>query len=362
MTNKREFPYNTLPMLPPAVDLDTKEILRKTISANKALAELKGWAFSQSNPLLLLQSITLQEAKSSSEIENVVTTNDELYQAFATPSDKNIPPAAKEVLHYKEALWYGYQEIINGSPLTINKFVELFRIIKRRSDGIRNLPGTVLRNTYNEIVYTPPDNSDDIMRLMTNLEQYINIDFLDDRDPLIKLAIIHYQFECIHPFPDGNGRVGRIINVLYLVYQKLLDFPILYLSRYITQHKKEYYHALMGVTESSAWDSWIMYILDAIEVTARETLISTQNIYTAQENLFLLLKEKAPDLCSKEFVELLFEQPYCKISFLVDRGIAKPQTASKYLKRLCDLNILQLIKRGRENYYINKVLWDILTR
>lgn len=355
---KPNIPYNNLPLLPPNFDVESKAILKKAIRANAALAELRGWSFNQSNPLLLLQSIALQEAKSSSAIENVVTTNDEIYQALATPSDKKISPAAKEVMHYKEALWHGYKRLKDGYPLTINLFIDLFRIVKNRDDGIRTVPGTVLKNSYEEIVYTPPDNKDDILRLLSNLENYIHN--VEDVDPLIKLAVMHYQFECIHPFPDGNGRVGRIINVLYLIQENLLQFPILYLSNYIIEHKSEYYKALKAVTEQQDWATWILYILDAIETTSKRTLSLIQEIYLAQQETLDIIREKAPEICSKEFVELLFEQPYCKISFVIDHNIAKKQTASRYLKKLCDIGILEMIKKGRENYYINVKLWNIL--
>ena len=360
MPHQKDIPYNTLPTLPPICDLEQKEILKKAISANRALAELRGWSFNQANPLLLLQSIALQEAKSSNEIENIVTTNDELYQAFAAPFDKNISPAAKEVLHYKEAMWYGYNKLVDEYPLTINLFIELFRIVKQRDDGLRKLPGTVLRNSMNEVVYTPPDNPEDILRLLSNLEKYINTSD-DGIDPLIKLAVIHYQFECIHPFPDGNGRVGRIINVLYLIQEKLLSFPILYLSSYVINHKTAYYRALKGVTEDKDWRTWILYILDAVEQTSIETLRAIKGIHVAQSEMIDRIKTNAPKIYSKELIDLLFEQPYCKISFLVKRGIAKEQTASRYLKHLTELGELDMVKRGRENYYINKPLWGILT-
>lgn len=361
MVYDKNTPYNNLPLLPPKEELENKAILKKAISANKALAELRGWTFTQPNPLLLLQSITLQEAKASSAIENVVTTNDELYQALSAPQSANISPSAKEVMYYKEALWHGYKQIVDGYPLTINTFIDLFRIVKKRSDGIRKLPGTCLKNSFNEIVYTPPDNEHDTMRLLSNLEGYIN-DSLDDTDILVKLAIIHYQFECIHPFPDGNGRVGRIINVLYLVHQKLLSFPILYLSKYIIENKSEYYKALKNVTENRHWEPWIIYILSAIEETSINTLDIIRKIYIAQDEMCKTISEKAPQIYSKELVELLFEQPYCKIDFLVQKNIAKNQTASKYLKTLYELNILDLLVKGREKYYINKSLWNILTR
>ncbi len=358
MEHKYDVAYNNLPPLPPQKDLETKSVLKKAIQANSALAELRGWSFNQSNPLLLLQSLILQEAKSSSAIENIVTTNDEIYQALATPEDKKISPAAKEVMHYKEALWYGYQKLMEDFPLTINLFIELFLIVKQRQDGIRTLPGTVLRNSFGEIVYTPPDNKEDINRLLSNLECYINND--DETDPLVKMAVMHYQFECIHPFTDGNGRVGRILNVLYLIQEQLLSFPILYLSAYIIKNKSEYYKALNGVTENQDWERWILFILTAVEATSKNTLKAIKNIYYARMETSDLLKTKAPDIYSKELVDILFTQPYCKIKFLVDRGIAKKQTASKYLRRLCDLGILKMQKRGRDNYYINYRLWDIL--
>jgi len=358
--NNKDIPFNNLPPLPPSCDIESKAVLKKAIRANAALAELRGWSFNQSNPLLLLQAITLQEAKSSSAIENVVTTNDELYQALAAPEGVKISPSAKEVMHYKEALWHGYQKLKDDYPLTINLFIDLFRIVKQRADGIRSVPGTVLKNSFGEVVYTPPDNKDDILRLLSNLERYINTDG-DDVDPLIKLAVMHYQFECIHPFPDGNGRVGRIINVLYLIQEKLLTFPILYLSDYIIQNKPAYYHALKSVTEQGAWEPWILYILDAVEQTSKSTLSTIQRIYIAQEDTFVFVKKNAPDICSKELIELIFEQPYCKINFLVDRGICKTQTASRYLKKLCDIGVLELVKKGREKYFINIKLWNILT-
>lgn len=358
MTHQKDIPYNTLPMLPPSCDLEQKEILKKAISANRALAELRGWSFNQANPLLLLQSIALQEAKSSNEIENIVTTNDELYQAFAAPFDKNISSAAKEVLHYKEATWYGYNKLVDEYPLTINLFIDLFRIVKQRDDGLRKLPGTVLLNSMNEVVYTPPDNAEDIMRLLSNLERYINASN-DGIDPLIKLAVIHYQFECIHPFPDGNGRVGRIINVLYLIQEKLLSFPILYLSSYIIKHKSDYYRALKGVTEDGDWLTWILYILDAVEQTSMETLRSIKGIHVAQSEMIERVKTNAPKIYSKELIDLLFEQPYCKISFLVERGIAKEQTASRYLKQLTELGELNKVKRVCEEKSVNQIFYDV---
>lgn len=356
----KESAYNNLPVLPPQKELETKKILKKVNLANKALGELKGWSLHQTNPYLLLQTVSLQEAKASSEIENIVTTNDELYQAAALDSQVKITPATKEVLHYKEALWEGYKMVRENHPLSISVFTKIFQIIKSRDDGIRKRPGTILRNNYHETIYTPPDNQDDILRLLVNLENYINAPS-DDLDPLIRLALIHYQFECIHPFPDGNGRTGRILNVLYLVQEKLLDYPTLYLSGYIISHKNEYYHLLQGVTERGDWEPWIYYILDGVEKTTTHTLQMLKDIRNARLCAAKEIHENFPNLYSKELMDILFSYPYCKISFLVQGGIAKNQTASRYLHTLAEAGMLTRMKRGREVYFINDKLLRILT-
>lgn len=359
MSYNCEIAYNDLPFLPPkGIDVETKAVLKKVNTANRALGELKGWSPHQSNPYLLLQSLILQEAKASSEIENVVTTNDELYQAYSVEDMKHVSPATKEVLHYREALWAGYKAIKN-KPLGISIFRDLFRTIKQIDGDVRSVPGTILRNVFGETVYTPPDNRDTILALLSNLEKYIN-DPQDDLDPLIRLSLIHYQFECIHPFPDGNGRTGRIINVLYLVQENLLTYPILYLSRYIINNKAEYYRLLQGVTERQEWEPWILYILDAVEKTAIHTLHLLKEIHTAQQDLERMIREKFSYMPSHELSEILFEQPYCKIHFLVDRNLAKTQTASKYLSQLASAGILDSLKVGREIYYINRVLFRLL--
>lgn len=359
MSYDRNIAYNDLPFLPPQeIDLETKAVLKKVNTANRALGELKGWSPHQSNPYLLLQSLILQEAKASSEIENVVTTNDELYQAYSVEDLKNVSPATKEVLHYREALWAGYHAI-EKKPLGISIFRDLFQTIKQIDGDVRSVPGTKLKNDFGEVVYTPPDNRDTIIRRLSNLEIYIN-DPKDDLDPLIRLALIHYQFECIHPFPDGNGRTGRIINVLYLVQEHLLTYPILYMSRYIISNKSAYYRLLQGVTERKEWEPWILYILDAVEKTSIHTLHLLKGIYQAQQDMEREIRERFPNIPSHEVCEVLFEQPYCKIRFLVDRDIAKTQTASKYLSQLADAGMLGRIKAGREVYYINKALFRLL--
>ena len=353
--------YNNLPLLPLEIDLETKAVLRKTNTANKALAELKGHLSKLPNPMLVLQALLVQEAQSSSAIENVVTTNDALFQALLSPNDKNITASTKEVLHYKEALWHGFQKTLAQYPLTINVFIELFRIVKQRSDGIRPGAGTVLQNPVSkEMVYIPPDNQDDILRLLSNLEKYINDPSVQDIDPLIKLAVIHYQFECIHPFPDGNGRVGRILNVLYLIQEELLSYPVLYLSKYIITHKQEYYSTLKKVTEENIWEDWILYMLSAIEETAIQTLKIAKDIDSAKEIFSTLLRDETNRTWPQNLVDVIFSQPYCKISTLVKNNIAKTQTASVYLRELEAIGLLRCEKHGREKYYINNKLWSIV--
>lgn len=359
MGYNREIAYNDLPFLPPKyIDLETKAILKKVNTANRALGELKGWSPHQSNPNLLLQSLILQEAKASSEIENVVTTNDELYQAYSAEDAKYTSPATKEVLRYREALWKGCQAI-KEKPLGISIFRDLFRTIKQIDGDVRSTPGTVLRNDFGETVYTPPDNRDTILNLLSNLEMYINAP-QDDLDPLIRMALIHYQFECIHPFPDGNGRTGRIINVLYLMQENLLNYPILYLSRYIIANKSMYYRLLQGVTERHEWEPWILYILDAVEKTAIHTLHLLKDINQTKCAIEKDIKEQFPKMPSHELCEILFEQPYCRIRFLVERNIAGEQTASKYLTNLANAGILDYLKIGRNVYFINKALFKLL--
>lgn len=355
----RHIPYNDLPLLPPQADLETRAVLKKLARAHQALGELKGWALHQSKPYLLLQTLILQEAKASSEIENVVTTNDELYQAWSADNPQGISPATREVLFYREALWAGCQSL-SKRPLGLTVFRDVFHRIKNTTEDIRSIPGTILVSSAGETVYTPPEGQDTLLRLLSNLEAYIN-DPRDDLDPLIRLALIHYQFECIHPFTDGNGRTGRIINVLYLMQEGLLSHPILYLSRYIIQYKGEYYRRLQGVTENQAWEPWILYILDAVEKTAIHTLRLLQAIREARQALEEAIRTSFPHMPARELSGLLFEQPYCKISFLVARDIAKTQTASKYLSALAAAGHLRRCQAGRTIYYLNETLLRLLT-
>jgi len=353
-------PYNDLPLLPPSMDLETKAVLKKAIKANKALAELKGAGELIPDQSLLIQTIGLQEAKLSSEIENIVTTNDELYRAFADEGHKT-NPHTKEVLRYKDALWHGYKMIKQDNrPLATVLFQELFQIIKETSAGVRNTPGTKLANPFGEIIYTPPEGENIIRDKLANLETFLYAQ--DDIGPLIKLAVMHYQFEAIHPFTDGNGRTGRIINILYLIESGLLDIPILYLSRHIIDHKKDYYAGLRKVTEENEWEPWTLYMLDAIEQTAqatRERILAIRNLLNVAIEQ---VKRESPKIYSKDLLELLFRQPYCKIRFLEEAGIAQRQTASTYLRELERIGLVQSVKIGREHYFINHNLLNILIK
>lgn len=352
----RNRPFNDLPFLPPETDLESRVILKKAIAANRELAELKGAGDAIPNQAILLNSIVLQEARLSSEIENIVTTTDDLYKATDEDPAK-LDHATKEVLHYREALWYGY-ETLKARPLSTNFFIELVRIVKQSDLGIRKVPGTKIANSLGEVVYTPPEGEALLRDLLGNFEQFMHAD--DGIDPLVKLAVLHYQFEAIHPFTDGNGRTGRIVNILYLLEKDLLKLPVLYLSHFIIQNKADYYAGLRRVTEHSAWEQWILYMLGAIAVTARQTRIKIFRIRDAMNAAQELAREKAPKIYSKDLIELIFELPYCKIRFLEQRGIAKRQTAAVYLKTLSDIGLLQSLKVGREVYYLNAPLLAIL--
>lgn len=352
----RNLPYNDLPLLPPAVELETKAILKQAIAASRAVADLRGKAQQIPNQRMMIDSIVLQEARLSSEIENIVTTNDELYRA-AADMDGLFDSHTKEVLRYRQAIWYGYEQI-QKRPLSVNLFVELVRIIKQINMDVRKTTGTKLSGPNSEIVYTPPEGESIIREKLADLEQFIYSE--DDIDPLVKLAVMHYQFEAIHPFADGNGRTGRILNILFLVEQKLLDMPVLFLSRYILENKVDYYEGLRGVTENSGWESWILYILKGIELTAKQTSEQIDAILELMRTVQEVMREKAEKIYSKELLEMIFMHPYCKIKFLEQGGIAKRQTASNYLQTLSDIGILRTEKIGRENYYINDPLLDIL--
>ena len=351
-------PYNDLPLLPPATELETRAVLKQAISTNRILANLRGLAAQIPNQGVLINSIVLQEARLSSEIENIVTTNDELYRADAD-ADGKTDAHTKEVLRYRQALNFGFKELAQR-PLTTNLFIDLVRIIKEVDFGVRRVPGTALKNAQGEVVYTPPVGEAVIRDKLANLEQFIHAD--DGLDPLVKMAVMHYQFEAIHPFEDGNGRTGRILNLLYLVECGLLDIPVLFLSRYIIANKAGYYDGLRGVTERQDWENWILYMLRAVESTAQQTFDQVTRIRVLMEQVRERVQKEAPGIYSKDLVEVIFRHPYTKIQFLVDAGIAKRQTASTYLQTLAGLGLLRPSKHGREMYYINEALFAELVK
>ena len=354
----RNQPYNDLPLLPPAMELETKAVLKQAIAANRVLANLLGLAAQIPNQGVLINSIVLQEARLSSEIENIVTTNDELYRADADADGKS-DPHTKEVLRYRQALNFGFRQL-KERPLSTNLFIDIVRTIKQVDLGVRRVPNTALKNALNEVVYTPPVGEAVIREKLANLEQFIHAQ--DGLDPLVKMAVMHYQFEAIHPFEDGNGRTGRILNLLYLVEQGLLDIPVLFLSRYIIANKPGYYEGLRGVTERQDWESWILYMLRAVESTAQQTFDQVTRIRLLMEQVREQVQQQAPAIYSKDLIEAIFQHPYTKIQFLVDANIAKRQTASSYLQTLAGLGVLRSIKQGRERYYINDALFSELVK
>ncbi|RPI25463.1 MAG: Fic family protein [Acidobacteria bacterium] len=352
-------PYNDLPLVPPAEDLETKEVLKKCISAHRALAELKGAGQTIPNQGMLINTLVLQEARSSSEIENIVTTDDAVFQALATSGSAD--PAIKEVLRYREAIKDAFESVSQRPLLSTNLFVRIAQTIRENQAGIRNVPGTAIRNLRTgAIVYTPPEGEGIIRDKLRNLEEYIHNE--NGVDHLVKLAVVHYQFEAIHPFTDGNGRTGRIINILFLVQRGLLELPVLYLSKYIIEKKSDYYRLLREVTQSGDWESWILYMLDAIEQTALHTRRKIQAIRRLLDQTLREAKEKVPSrVYSKDLVELLFFQPYTKVQYLVEAGIAKRQTASEYLKQLERVGLLIPRPSGKEKLYLNQRLLDLLS-
>lgn len=353
-------PYNELPLLPPKGEIETKAILKKAISANKALAELKGVAALIPNQNILLNTLALEEARDSSAIENIITTRNKLYEAMAISSLK-IDPATKEVLNYRKALWKGFTEVKRKGFLTTNMIVDIQANLVETNAGVRKLPGTVLQNEITkEVIYTPPVGESNIRSFLKNFEDYLNSS--NGVDPLVKMSVLHYQFESIHPFYDGNGRTGRIINVLYLALNELLDLPILYLSSFIISNKADYYRLLREVTYNNSWDKWILYMLEAIESTSIETSAKILKIKKLLDHTIIEVKEKVPKIYTKELVELIFHQVYCNINFLVENKIALRKTASKYLKELTAIGILREEKVGKEILYINERLFKLFKK
>jgi len=352
---------DTLALLPPSVDLETKKVLKRVNEANRELASLNGFSRTIPNQYILIRALSLQEAKDSSEIESIITTTDELYQAELFEREST-SPQAKEVRNYAEALLQGYDQIRKGELLTVNNICAIQRVLEKNDAGIRKQAGTTLKNAATgEIVYTPPQDYDTVISLLGNLEQVINSDdFWPDIDPLIKMAVIHYQFESIHPFYDGNGRTGRIINVLYLVLKKLLDAPILYLSRYIISHKSDYYRCLQEVRTRNNWEDFILFILDAVIETSKMTAATIKKIDESMLRTKRFLREKFK-FYSRDLVDALYLFPYTRIQHLQDHLHISRNTAASYLNQLADRGILQKMTRGKNVYFINMELFQILS-
>lgn len=358
-TFKKDIPYNDLPLLPPKGELETTAVLRKTITASRALSKLNGAITNLPNPRLFLDTIHLQEAKASSEIENIITTNDDLYQAIV--ADKKFDnPAAKEVISYKEALWNGLDQLKKKPFITTNFCIDIVQRIKQNTSGIRTTPGTTLSNAKGETIYTPPTGETIIREKLANLEKFINEP--STLDPLIKMALMHYQFEAIHPFSDGNGRTGRILLLLYLKLEKLLDIPAIYLSEYIIDNKAAYYKKLRLVTEKGDWESWILYMLDMIETTSEKGLLRLENILVLMEYMSTGIKDKLPKAYSKELIEILFRLPYTKRQHLIDAKLGTPKTVGNYLRDLEQAGFLKSVKVGKEKLYLNYQLMEVLEK
>ena len=337
---------------------ETPAILKLLASSSRKLAELKGIAASIPNQGILINTLGLQEAKDSSEIENIVTTHDELFKDEVLP-DAFANPAAKEVMRYRQALRVGFELVRQSGLLTSNNIIKIQGELERNNAGFRKLPGTALKDGAGRTVYTPPQDPEEIKSLMRDLERFINEPDLFDADPLIKMALIHHQFESIHPFYDGNGRTGRIINVLYLVKEGLLDIPVLYLSQHIVRNKNRYYDLLQRVRVDDIWEDWVLYILEAVEITAGSTLLTVQAI----KNALMDYKHRIRDqhkFYSHDLINNLFSHPYTKIEFLQRDLNVSRMTATRYLDALCDTGFLVKRKIGRGNYYVNVALNQIL--
>lgn len=347
--------------LPYKQDFETKAILKKLLTANKALAELKGVAQSIPQQEILINMLAIEEALDSSEVENIVTTHDEVYKS--TLEDSNyITPATKEVKNYIEALKLGAAIVKEKKVLTVNSILNIQEVLEKNKAGLRKVPGTTLKNVQTgAVVFEPPQDAQVIKGLMQNLEQYINDDRVTDYDPILKMAIIHFQFESIHPFYDGNGRTGRIINIIYLVLKELLDIPILYLSRYIIQNKTDYYRLLQEVRDDDKWEEWLLFMLKGVEETAYLTIIKIKDIKHAMQSMKVLLRENYK-FYSHDLINHLFKHPYTKIEFLMQALDVSRPTASNYLNQLAKDGVITKLKQGKNNYYINHKLVTIFSK
>ncbi|MFH1319698.1 MAG: Fic/DOC family N-terminal domain-containing protein [Bacteroidota bacterium] len=362
----RNKPFNQLPLLPPDDEIImTMPIMKKLIEANKSLAKLDGIASKLPNPNMLVNTISLQEAKASSEIENIFTTNDELYKAIST-STTNVNPATKEVLKYRQSLWSGVATIQNKTEIGLDTLIAVYQHIKETSLSIRS-PHTLTvikkrgnTQTSGQVIYTPPRGKGVIENKLQNMLEFINDDKKHDYDPLLKMAIAHYQIEAIHPFSDGNGRTGRILNLLILMNKGLLSQPILYLSKYIIENRDDYYANLGGVTQRRSWERWILYMLTAVEETAKFTIRKIEEISNQMNATLTYINQKLPHI-DKELVETMFTQPYMRGEHILGPKIKSRNTASKYLHQLGEIGVLEPRKMGREIVFINNDLINILS-
>jgi len=346
--------------LPIKQDVETNAVLKKLVQAHRALAELKGIITSIPNQSILLETLTLREARESSAIENIISTFDEVYQSNLI-SNIFASPAAKEVHQYAAALKKGFQLVKQHKLLTNNHILQIQEVVDQNSAGFRKLPGTKLMNDKTgKVVYTPPQDLDTIISLMNNLETFINDDKMMEADPLIKMAIIHHQFESIHPFYDGNGRTGRIINILYLVQKGLLHLPVLYLSQYIIKHKSDYYRLLQEVREEGEWEEWILFMLNGIEKTAAASVTLITSIKELMQHYKQQIRSNHSKLYSQDLLNNLFKYPYTKIEFLQNDLQISRSTAIRYLDTLVKAGFLTKHKVGRDNFFLNTKLFELL--
>jgi len=351
--------YN-IPDLPLEIDVETKPVLKAVAAAYRALSDLRRQAAKVPNQGILIDTLTLQEAQASTEIENIVTTQDEVFR-IGPKTTASLDPRQKEVANYRDALWVGQDGLMKSDGLiTNNTIIAIFQTLKRNTGGFRSTPGTNLEHMHTkDVVYVPPQTLVEIKETMGKLELFINNPELSDWDPLVKMAVIHHQFESIHPFPDGNGRTGRILNVLFLVQQGLLDIPILYLSRYITVTKPQYYELLQKVRDEGTWEEWILYILEGVRATSIETTVLLQGINSLLSQYKIAMRDNHSKIYSHELLNTLFRHPYTRIDYVVtETGIGR-QAAARHLDELANAGLLQKEKIGRTNYYINSKLVDL---
>jgi Fic family protein len=343
-------------LLPPKPELETKAVLKQVAVAHRHLAELKGVAATIPNEQILISTLTLQEARDSSAIENIITTQDELFKA-ELQTEYALSTATKEVQNYASALRKGFDVVRKHKILTLNYILQIQQELEQNNAGLRKLPGTNLTNaSTGTVVYTPPQHADDIEKLMQNLVEYINDDTLSDVDPLVKMAVIHHRFESIHPFYDGNGRTGRIINILYLVCKDLLKLPVLYLSRYIVENKPDYYRLLQQVRDEGKWEEWLLFMLRGVELTSQQTIELITGIKALMQSYKHKIREELPKIYSQDLLNNLFKHPYTKIEFVMDDLLIQRKTAAKYLDAVAEMGLLQKEKLGRSNYYLNVAL------